>query len=60
MFLLLIPIKVNGKVIYSDYYLYKENESVFYEENDLLKREEKTLYNNYLLVREDIGYLFFK
>lgn len=57
VFLLLIPIKVNGKVIYSDYYLYKENESVFYEENDLLKREEKTLYNNYLLVREDIGYL---
>ena len=29
VFLLLIPIKVNGKVIYSDYYLYKEMKAYF-------------------------------
>lgn len=46
LLLILIPIRVNAEIIYTNFYL-KEKSFIKYEDSDLIKREETEVYNNY-------------
>ncbi len=56
LLLMLLPLKVNAHVIFSDYSLVLENSPNYLKESDTLKREEKHLYQNYRLKKENLGY----
>lgn len=45
--LLFMPVYCNAKVRYTDYYLFKKDSESYYEESDLLKREDVYYYLNY-------------
>lgn len=55
LLLLLFPINCKAEETYSNYYFYEETEN-YYEETNLLKREEKKLYLNYKYEVSEEGY----
>lgn len=56
LMLLLVPKEIMASVFYTDYELALKNTTKFYEESDLLKREEIILYQNYQLKRINENY----
>lgn len=56
LMLLFVPKKTWASVFYTDYELFLKNTTQFYEESDLLKREDNTLYQNYQLKKVNENY----
>ncbi len=56
MGIIIFPLNVKAEEFYTNYYLKEKEVENFYEESDLLKREEKYLYNNYYEKRINEGY----
>lgn len=54
--IIIFPLNVRAEEFYTNYYLKEKEVENFYEESDLLKREEKYLYNNYYEKRVNEGY----
>lgn len=54
--ILFIPIYVNAQTFYTDYQIFEENSSNYYEANELLRKEEIIVYNNYYEKPENDGY----
>lgn len=57
--IIIFPLNVRAEEFYTNYYLKEKEVASFYEESDLLKREEKHLYNNYYEKRVNEGYYEF-
>lgn len=56
MGIIIFPLNVKAEEFYTNYHLRETEVENFYEESDLLKREEKYLYNNYYEKRINEGY----
>ena len=56
MGIIIFPLNVKADEFYTNYHLRETEVENFYEESDLLKREEKYLYNNYYEKRINEGY----
>lgn len=56
MGIIIFPLNVRAEEFYTNYHLRETEVENFYEESDLLKREEKYLYNNYYEKRINEGY----
>lgn len=56
LLILLLPVSVNAKTIYSNYQLIDRSDDYYYEESDLSKREEKILYQNYHYLKTNEAY----
>ena len=56
MGIIIFPLNVKAEEFYTNYHLRETEVENFYEESDLLKREEKHLYNNYYEKRVNEGY----
>lgn len=54
--IIIFPLNVKAEEFYTNYHLRETEVENFYEESDLLKREEKYLYNNYYEKRINEGY----
>lgn len=59
MGIIIFPLNVKAEEFYTNYHLRETEVENFYEESDLLKREEKYLYNNYYEKRINEGYYEF-
>ena len=53
--IIIFPLNIRAEEFYTNYYLKEKEVENFYEESDLLKREEKYLYNNYYEKRVNEG-----
>lgn len=56
MGIIIFPLNVKAEEFYTNYHLRETEVENFYEESDLLKREEKYLYNNYYEKKINEGY----
>ncbi|MDD4705644.1 MAG: hypothetical protein PHS24_00315 [Bacilli bacterium] len=56
LLLLLIPINCNAEILYTDYYLLEKDSNNYYEESDIIKREETNKYLNFNYERNEEGY----
>lgn len=53
----LLPLNIlANEKIYTDYTLKEENQTIYLENNEYLKRKEKIKYNTYILEKKDEGY----
>lgn len=59
MGIIIFPLNVRAEEFYTNYHLRETEVENFYEESDLLKREEKYLYNNYYEKKINEGYYEF-
>lgn len=57
--IIIFPLNVRAEEFYTNYYLKEKEVENFYEESDLLKREENHLYNNYYEKKINGGYYEF-
>jgi hypothetical protein len=56
MGIIIFPLNVKAEEFYTNYHLRENETENFYEESDLIKREEKYLYNNYYEKKINEGY----
>lgn len=55
--IILLPLNIlANEKIYTDYILNSENQTIYLEENEYLKRKEKIKYNTYILEKKDEDY----